>query len=80
MKIPAIKKLISIYSLEDLEEAEELLLKEKPIKIEVGGSDDGEQLTHIFAAIFILEEIAKNDVDFKTALRRYTEKVRNSIS
>ena len=80
MKIPAIKKLVSNYSLEDLEEAEELLLEEKPIKIEVEGSDDGEQLTHIFAAIFILEEIAKNDVDFNTALRRYTEKVRNSIS
>ncbi len=80
MKIPAIKKLVSSYSVEELEEAEELLLEEKPITIEVEGSDDGEQLTHIFAAIFIIEEMAKSDVDFKTALRMYTQKVRNSIS
>jgi len=80
MKISAIKKLVANYSADELEDAELLLLEEKPIKIEVEGDDDGEQLTHIFAAVFILEEMEKSDVDFKTALRRYTEKVRNSIS
>jgi Family of unknown function (DUF6952) len=80
MKIPAIKKLVANYSADELEEAELLLLEEKTIKIEVEGDDDGEQLTHIFAAMFILEEMEKSNVDFKTALRRYTEKVRNSIS
>jgi len=80
MKIPAIKKLVSTYSVDDLEAAEELLLNEKPSQIEIEGNDDGEQLTHVFAAIFIIEEMAKSDVDFKTALRRYTNKVRNSIN
>ena len=80
MKIPVIKKLVSNYSVEDLEEAEMLLLEEKPPQIEIEGEDDGEQLTHVFAAIFVIEEIAKSDVDFKTALRRYTDKVRNSIN
>lgn len=79
MKITAIKKLVSSYSVEDLEQAEMLLLEEQRIQIEVEGDDDGEQLTHIFAAIFILEEMAKSDVDFKTALRTYTAKVRKSI-
>ncbi len=80
MKIPAIKKLVANYTAEELEDAEHLLLEEKPIEIEVEGEDDGEQLTHIFAAIFILEEMDNKNCDFKTALRAYTNKVRTSIS
>ncbi|MFT4876659.1 MAG: hypothetical protein ACI8S2_001396, partial [Bacteroidia bacterium] len=41
---------------------------------------EGEQLTHIIAAIFIKEHMAEHDSDLKTALREYTVKVRNSIS
>jgi hypothetical protein len=47
---------------------------------EVEGSDEGEKLTHILAAIWILEQMESTRVDFKTALREYTQKVRESIS
>lgn len=81
MKIPAIKKLVEAnYTLEMLDEAEEALINEEQPTIEIEGDDDGEQLTHIFAAKFIIEHMAENAVDFKTALRNYTQKVRNSIS
>ena len=80
MKIPAVRKLVENESLEALRKAEEQLLEEQAIDIEVEGDDEGEQLTHVFAAIFILEEMQNNGADFKTALRTYTKKVRSSIS
>lgn len=80
MKIPAIKQLVETYSADELVKAEEALLEEHPIQIEVGGDDEGEQLTHIMAAIWILNDMEKTGQDFKTSLRSYTQKVRNSIS
>ena len=80
MKIPAIKILVETASLEELAKAEENLIEGLPLQIEVAGEDEGEQLTHIMAATYILEEMEKIGVDFKTALRAYTAKVRESIS
>ena len=80
MKIPEIKKLVLNYSLDLLDEAEISIINEETPKIEIGGEDDGEQLTHIIAAKFIIEDMQNTGSDFKTALRKYTEKVRNSIS
>ena len=80
MKIPVIKKLAEAYSLADLRAAEEALYNEETPAIEIIGDDEGEQLTHIIAAIFIKEHMAEYDSDLKTALREYTLKVRNSIS
>lgn len=79
MKIPAIKKLVETYSIEELEAAEQALYNEETPTIEVEGSDEGEQLTHILAAIEILKQI-QNGEEFKNALRNYTQRVRNSIS
>jgi hypothetical protein len=80
MKIPAIKKLVENHSLKELLEAEEALLEEKQPAMEVEGEDEGEQLTHIFAAIWILNKMTDDKVEFKVALREYTKRVRESIS
>lgn len=80
MKIPAIKKLVETYSAEQLAAAEEAIMEEQALAIEVEGDDEGEQLTHILAAIFVLEDIKENGSDFRAAIRKYTQKVRNSIS
>ena len=80
MKIPAIKKLVENYSIKELLEAEEALLEEKTPAMEVEGEDEGEQLTHIFAAIWILNKMTDDNVEFKLALREYTKRVRESIS
>jgi hypothetical protein len=80
MKIPAIKQLVESYTIEELVKAEEALLEEQPLAIEVDGNDEGEQLTHVMAAIWILQDMEKTGQDFKTSLRSYTQKVRNSIS
>lgn len=79
MKIPAIKKLVESNTIEELEAAEQALYNEEQPAIEVEGSDEGEQLTHILAAIEILKQM-QNGEEFKNALRNYTQRVRNSIS
>lgn len=80
MKISAIKYLVENQTLESLMVAEEALLEEKDLPIEIEGDDEGEKLTHIFAAIWVLKKMKVEDVDFKVALREYTKKVRESIN
>lgn len=80
MKVPAIKKLCETYTPEQLREAEDQLLNEQPLSIEVEGSDEGEQLTHVLAAIWCLEDMKENGTQLPQAIRNYTVKVRNSIS
>lgn len=80
MKLPVIRKLAETCTLEQLKKAEDQLLNELPLDLEVEGSDEGEKLTHVLGAIDILEDMQKNTTDFKTALRNYTQRVRNSIS
>jgi len=79
MKVPAIKKLVEQADIESLKQAEQALYNEQSPVIEVEGEDEGEKLTHILAAIYIKERMAQGD-DFTTALRRYTQRVRNSIN
>ncbi len=80
MKIPVIKKLAETHSLKELQAAEEALYNEEMLAIEVMGDDEGEQLTHVLAAVYIKEHMAENGSELKAALRAYTVKVRNSIS
>lgn len=80
MKIPAIKKLVENNTLEELMAAEAAIVDEQQPAIAVEGEDEGEQLTHVLAAVWILNEMEDNGTDFKTALRMYTQKVRVSIS
>ena len=80
MKIPAIKKLVETQSIESLRAAEELLIEEQQPAFEIEGSDEGEQLTHVFGALWILTHMHDNQTDFKTALREFTQKVRVSLN
>jgi len=79
MKIPVIKKLVEQHSLEELAAAEAALGEEQKPEIEIPGDDEGEQLTHAFAAMWIKEKVNEGE-DFKKALRAYTQMVRQSIS
>ncbi|AEV32182.1 DUF6952 family protein [Owenweeksia hongkongensis] len=79
MKLGAIRKLLSV-DIETLQKAEEDLAEERALSIEVEGDDEGEKLTHIFGAIWIKEQVASGAMDEKSALRAFTQKVRNSIS
>jgi hypothetical protein len=80
MKLAVIKKLAETQTLESLRQAEDAILNEEKPSIEIEGEDEGEQLTHAIAAIQILSDMETQGVDLRTALRAYTERVRNSIS
>lgn len=80
MKIPAIKKLVEKYDQIALRQAEAQIVDDRPLNIEVEGQDEGEKLTHVLAAIYILEKMESENMDFKSALRDYTSKVRESIN
>ena len=80
MQVPVIKKLVENYSVEVLEEAEAAIIDEETPAIEVEGEDDGEQLTHVMAAVWIIEKMENDDIPFGKAMREYTAKVRESIN
>ncbi len=66
--------------MEVLRKAEEDISEEREPEIEVEGADEGEKLTHVFGAIWIKEQMASGEMDERTALRAFSQKVRNSIS
>jgi len=80
MQIPIIKKIVEQFSIEQLKKAEENLMEELPLGIEIEGKDEGEQLTHILAAVWVKEEMEREGINVAKAVRNYTVKVRNSIS
>ena len=80
MKIPIIKKTVENFSLEDLKKAEEQLLNEETPAIDIEGADEGEQLTHCMAAIWIKEEMEKSGISQQQATRNYIDRVRKSIT
>jgi len=80
MKLAVIKHLAENKTLEELKEQEEKLCNGDAFQCDVEGADEGEQLTHILAAIDILERMKSENIDLRTAMRAFSERVRNSIS
>lgn len=79
MKLPIIKKIAESYTLDQLNLAEEELMEGNTLSIVIEGEDEGEQLTHVIAAKWVIEA-TQNGKGLNDALREYTKKVRESIS
>jgi len=80
MKIPAIKRMVAKYSIDELKLAEHAILDGKEPAVEIEGDDEGEQLTHAIAAREVLQSMEKEGLSSAKALRKYSQRVRNSIS
>jgi len=80
MNINIIKHLVETYTTEQLQAAEQALMNEEALAIVVEGKDEGEQLTHILAAVFCQEEMAKTGININQAVRLYSQRVRGSIN
>jgi hypothetical protein len=80
MKLPVIKTIVESYNFDQLKGAEESLLNEEQPAISISGDDEGEQLTHVMAAIYIKELMETESLPYNSALRQYTSRVRTSIS
>lgn len=80
MNIASIRSLADSFTREQLCEAEQHLIDDQQPSIDVPGTDEGEQLTHVIAAIWVLDHKATAMCDTMTAVREYTKRVRQSIS
>lgn len=80
MNIQIIKHIVESYTPEQLKQAEDDLLNERPLQIEIEGVDEGEQLTHTLAAIFCKEVMAAEGLNINQAIRAYSQRVRGSIN
>ncbi|MDR9399193.1 DUF6952 family protein [Salibacter sp.] len=79
MQVKVIKQLAKEYDIPQLKKAEEALLEEQIPEIEIEGEDEGEQLTHVMAAAWVIDFMAREGVSMGKAVREYTNKVRKSI-
>ncbi|MCB9263107.1 MAG: hypothetical protein H6607_12095 [Flavobacteriales bacterium] len=79
MHLPTVKHLVENFEKTQLEAAEAAILEEQTPEIEIGGADEGEQLTHVIAAIWIKNDMIENHRDLRDSMREYTKKVRKSI-
>lgn len=80
MNVASIKKAVESYSLDELRKAEDDLLSEQSLAIEIEGEDEGEKLTHILAAIFCKHEMQHAGLNLNQAIRLYSQRVRSSIN
>lgn len=72
MQAEAVKDLVDKCSVNQLADAEMALLNEEPMAIAVAGADDAEQLAHISAAVWVIEQMESHDWTFDQALEVYT--------
>jgi hypothetical protein len=80
MKISIIKQLVETYNLQQLTAADAALAEGETPPIHIAGEDEGQQLTHAYAAMFIRQMIDEKGVNAQTALREYAKMVREAIS
>ncbi len=80
MKIPIIKQLVETYTLEQLTAAETAIAEGETPVIDIIGEDEGEQLTHAYASMFIRKLIDEQGMNFQTAMREYTKMVRETLN
>lgn len=79
MQVAVIKNIVERYTAEELMQAEMDMLNEQPLQIEIEGKDEGEQLTHIMAAIWIQQDMKLNHTELRQSIRNFSVKVRTSI-
>lgn len=80
MNVSSVKSLIENYSIARMQAAEEALMNDMPLPFDVEGKDEGEQLTHLLAAIYCKQEMEQSGITVNEALRLYGRRVRNSIN
>lgn len=79
MKVRVLRDLVDNQTLAALKEAEEAIIHDYPLNIKVEGENISERLTHIIAAINILEQMNEVHIEFEKALQDYSKKIKEPI-
>ena len=73
-----VKVLLDSQTRENMVEAKEALVRGRALPFAVEGASEGEKLTNVLAALYVLDGIQQG-VDFDTALRHYSTQVREAV-
>ena len=76
MDFDTVKFLVETYPLIELEEAQEAIVSGKDPEIEVSGRSDGQKLSQLIAAVWVLNKMNEEQVDIVTAFNLYQESLR----
>ena len=79
MNSEAVSILVENYTVDQLTEAEHEIIRGEEPSISVKGSDASEKLTHLLAAVYVLDQMKSERVEFYAAFRQYNLQVRESI-
>lgn len=79
MNIASIRSLVQDVDHDTLAAAEAALLDGVAPAVPIPGIDEGEQLTHVMAALWVQSHMTESGQDVMTSIRAYTQKVRASI-
>ena len=80
MNLATVRSLVESYTTHQLQQAEAALLEGLPLEVDIQGEDEGEQLTHVLAALWVIQHMQESGDDLTASLRAYTKRVRSSIS
>jgi hypothetical protein len=80
MKLNEVKRLAETHTPAELQTAATAIENGEQPTIAVHGDDEGEMLTHLLGALDVHQRMTDEGVDFRTALREFTNRVRESIS
>ena len=80
MNIAVIRHLVETYDDHQLQQAEAAILEGDAPEIHLQGEDEGEQLTHVLAALWVIQHMKESGSDVVTAIRAYATRIRSSFS
>ncbi|MDZ4839928.1 MAG: hypothetical protein SGJ04_07965 [Bacteroidota bacterium] len=80
MKLASIKIILEKYSAIEIATSIAQLDEGENSVIQIEGDDEGDLMTHLLAAEWIINEAEKNRTEIKVELRNYTARVRKSIN
>ncbi|MEM9673095.1 MAG: hypothetical protein ACFB15_12535 [Cyclobacteriaceae bacterium] len=79
MNSEAVRILVENYTVDQLTEVEQEIIRGEEPSISVKGEDASEKLTHLLAAVNVLEQMKSEGTEFSAALRQYVLQVRESF-
>ena len=79
MKIAEVKRLVTSYTVEQIEDAVTAFETDRKNVLEVSGENDGEKMSHLLAASFVRRQMDKG-LDLNSAVREYSKRVRSILS
>ena len=78
MRRDIVKILLDTQTRENIVDAKEALVQGQALPFSVEGADEGEKLTNLLAALYVLDWVQQG-ADFDTALRHYSTQIREAV-